>query len=52
MAWVRADGNTGRRGAGLAFVEMSHEGLGRLAAYLARYQRLADEYLEPNPIRS
>lgn len=47
VAWVRADGKSGRRGAGLAFVEMTHEGRGRLAAYLARYQRLADEYLEP-----
>jgi hypothetical protein len=52
VAWVRADGKSGRRGAGLAFVEMTHEGRGRLGAYLARYQRLADEYLEPNPIRS
>jgi hypothetical protein len=52
VAWVRADGKSGRRGAGLAFVEMSHEGRGRLASYLARYQRLADEYLEPKPIRS
>ena len=47
VAWVRADGKSGRRGAGLAFVEMTHEGRGRLAAYLARYRRLADEYLEP-----
>jgi hypothetical protein len=52
VAWARADGKGGPRGAGLAFVEMSHEGRGRLAAYLARYQRLADEYLEPNPTRS
>ena len=52
VAWVRADGKSGRRGAGLAFVEMTPEGRGRLGAYLARYQRLADEYMEPNPIRS
>jgi hypothetical protein len=52
VAWVRADGKTGRRGAGLAFVEMSPEGRGRLAAYLARYQRLADEYREPSPSHS
>jgi hypothetical protein len=52
VAWVRADGKSGRRGAGLAFVEMTDESRGRLAAYLARYQRLADEYLEPNPTRS
>jgi hypothetical protein len=50
VAWARADGKSGSRGAGLAFVEMSHEGRGRLAAYLARFQRLADEYLEPDPI--
>jgi hypothetical protein len=49
VAWARADGASGRRGAGLAFVEMTHEGRGRLAAYLARYQRLADEYLERSP---
>lgn len=48
VVWVRADGKSGRRGAGLAFVEMTHEGRGRLAAYLARYQRLADEYLAQN----
>ncbi|HEY7699892.1 MAG TPA: DUF4388 domain-containing protein [Vicinamibacteria bacterium] len=48
VAWVRADGKSGRRGAGLAFVEMSPEGRGRLASYLARYQSLADSYLEPN----
>jgi hypothetical protein len=47
VAWVRADGKSGQRGAGLAFVEMTHEGRGRLAAYLARYQRLADDYLAP-----
>jgi hypothetical protein len=52
VAWVRADGTSGRTGAGLAFVEMTNEGRGRLASYLARYQRLADEYREPNPIRS
>jgi len=49
VAWTRADG---RSGAGLDFVEITHEGRGRLASYLARYQRLADEYLEPNPTRS
>jgi hypothetical protein len=47
VAWTRADAKTGRAGAGLAFVQMSHEGRGRLSAYLARYQRLADEYQEP-----
>jgi hypothetical protein len=47
VAWTRADPKTGRAGAGLAFVEMSHESRGRLSAYLARYQRLADEYQEP-----
>ncbi len=52
VAWARAEGSSGRRGAGLAFVEMSQEGRGRLAAYLARYQRLADEYIEGNPVRS
>jgi len=52
VAWVRPDGKSGRRGAGLAFVEMTEEARGRLNAYLARYQRLADEYLEPNPTRS
>ncbi len=47
VAWTRADAKTGRAGAGLAFVQMSHEGRGRLSAYLARYQRLAEEYQEP-----
>lgn len=49
VVWARTDGKTGRRGAGLAFVEMAQESRGRLASYLARYQRLADEYLAPNP---
>ncbi|HEY7818110.1 MAG TPA: PilZ domain-containing protein, partial [Vicinamibacteria bacterium] len=43
VAWTRVDPKTGTIGAGLAFSEMGHEGRGRLAAYLARYQRLADE---------
>jgi hypothetical protein len=47
VAWVRAAGDTGRRGAGLEFVEMTNEGRGRLASYLASYQRLADGYLAP-----
>jgi hypothetical protein len=52
VAWVRTAGEPGRRGAGLAFIEMTHEGRGRLASYLASYQRLADEYLAPKPVRS
>jgi hypothetical protein len=43
VAWSRVDPKTGTIGAGLAFSGMSHEGRGRLAAYLARYQQLADE---------
>jgi hypothetical protein len=43
VAWARVDPKTGTIGAGLAFSGMSHEGRGRLAAYLARYQQLADE---------
>jgi hypothetical protein len=44
VAWVRADGSTARRGAGLAFSEMTDDNRGRLLAYLQHYQRLADEY--------
>ncbi len=51
VAWVGAHGETGLRGAGLAFIEMTNEARGRLASYLASYQRLADEYLEPKPVR-
>jgi hypothetical protein len=43
VAWTRADAKAGRAGAGLAFAEMTHEGRGRLAAYLARYQSLAEK---------
>jgi PilZ domain/Domain of unknown function (DUF4388) len=44
VVWVRADGATARRGAGLAFAEMSDDDRGRLLAYRSHYQRLADEY--------
>ncbi len=50
VAWVAAQGETGPRGAGLAFIEMTNEARGRLGSYLASYQRLADEYLEPKPL--
>jgi hypothetical protein len=52
VAWVRKEGEMGRRGAGLEFIELTNEGRGRLSSYLASYQRLADEYLAPKPVRS
>jgi uncharacterized protein (TIGR02266 family) len=50
VAWVRAEGEAARRGAGLAFIEMTNESRGRLASYLGSYQRLADEYLDAKPV--
>jgi hypothetical protein len=52
VVWARPDAVGGPTGAGLAFVGITHEGRGRLAAYLARYQRLADEYREPTSVKS
>ena len=46
IAWVHPEGKTGRRGAGLTFLEMSDDARSRLADYLKRYQSLADRYRE------
>jgi Domain of unknown function (DUF4388)/PilZ domain len=49
VAWVRVEGATAQRGAGLSFLEMNDEAVVRLDAYLQHYQRLAGEYTTATP---
>lgn len=43
VAWVRPEGDSTRRGAGISFREVSPEAGERIGSYLERYRKLAEE---------